>query len=99
LGLRIEHRLRPGRSNEVSAEQLRLAELVGRTAAVIIERKRADDDRARLVAIVELSDDEITGTTLEGIVTSWNAAGTAVWLWREGAHWATHNRHRSGRSA
>jgi PAS domain S-box-containing protein len=62
-----------------TAEQLRFAELVGRTAALIIERKRADEDRARLVAIVDSSDDEITGKTLQGIVTSWNAAGIRLY--------------------
>ncbi|HEX8966540.1 MAG TPA: PAS domain S-box protein [Chloroflexota bacterium] len=62
-----------------TTEHLRLADLVSRTAAVIIERKRADDVRARLGAIVDSSDDEITGKTLEGIVTSWNAAAVRLY--------------------
>ncbi len=62
-----------------TAEHLRLATLVGRTAATVIERKRADDTRARLVAIVDSSDDEITGYTLDGVVTSWNAAATRMY--------------------
>jgi PAS domain S-box-containing protein len=62
-----------------TAEHLLLADLVGRTAATIIERKRADDTRARLVAIVDSSDDEITGKTLEGIVTTWNSAATRLY--------------------
>ncbi|MBV9174074.1 MAG: PAS domain S-box protein, partial [Chloroflexi bacterium] len=53
-------------------EHLRSAELVGHTAAVIIERRRADDTHARLVAIVDSSADEITGMTSGGLVTSWN---------------------------
>ena len=62
-----------------TAEHLSLAALVGRTAATVIERKRADDIRARLVAIVDSSDDEITGKTLDGIVTSWNEAATRLY--------------------
>jgi len=38
------------------------------------ERRRAD----RLLAIVEFSDDAIIGTTLEGIVTSWNPAAEQI---------------------
>jgi PAS domain S-box-containing protein len=67
------------RARAPTAEHLRLAALVGRTAALIIERKRADDVRARLAAIVDSSDDEITGCTLEGIVTTWNAAATRLY--------------------
>lgn len=62
-----------------TAEQLLLASLVGRTAGTIIERMRADDTRSRLVAIVDSSDDEITGKTLDGIVTTWNAAATRMY--------------------
>jgi PAS domain S-box-containing protein len=39
----------------------------------LTERHRAEEDRARLAAIVLSSDDAIVGKTLDGIVTSWNA--------------------------
>ncbi|MCC7024750.1 MAG: PAS domain S-box protein [Thermomicrobiales bacterium] len=38
------------------------------------ERQQAERDRANLATIVEASGDAIVGTTLDGIVTSWNPA-------------------------
>jgi PAS domain S-box-containing protein len=45
----------------------------------ITERKQAEEDRARLAAIVESSDDIIIGKTLEGIITSWNKGAEKIY--------------------
>ena len=67
-----------------SPEHLRLAALVGRTAAIIIERKRTDDTAARLAAIVGSSDDAVIGKTPDGIVTDWNPAAEQLYGYAAG---------------
>jgi PAS domain S-box-containing protein len=44
----------------------------------ITERRRVDETRARLVAIVESSEDAIVGKDLQGIVTAWNRGAERI---------------------
>jgi len=58
----------PGRDNHQFIASLR----------DIGERKRMDEERTRLVAIVASSDDAIIGKDAHGIVTSWNAGAEKI---------------------
>jgi PAS domain S-box-containing protein len=44
----------------------------------VTDRKNAEQQRARLAAIVESSDEAIIGKTLDGIVTSWNQGAQRI---------------------
>ena len=92
-GIRIEHyettRVRKdGRKIEVSLTISPIKDETGRVigaskiARDISDRKRTDDARFRLAAIVESSDDVIVSKDLNSIVTSWNAAAERLFGWK-----------------
>lgn len=60
-------------------------EIIGasKIARDISERRRADESRFRLAAIVESADDAIIGKDLNGIIASWNAGAQRLFGYEE----------------
>jgi PAS domain S-box-containing protein len=69
--------LREGAQDYILKSELQPRTLV-RAIHYGIERKRGEEARARLAAIVESSNDAIIGLSLEGVVVSWNAGAETM---------------------
>jgi PAS domain S-box-containing protein len=67
-----------GTRYELRAEMLHMLEAIGSQVAQFIEQKAAEEEQARLAAIVESSPDAIIGKTLDGIITNWNEGATQI---------------------
>jgi PAS domain S-box-containing protein len=78
---------------EPDEDFLQMLETIGSQIGQFIERKRAEEARSRLAAIVESSGDAIIGLTLTSVITSWNkgaeriygyttaeATGQSIWI-------------------
>jgi len=63
---------------EISLSPLETEDLVSSAIRDITDRKKADEQRFRLAAIVDSSNDAIIGKTLDGIVMSWNEGAQRI---------------------
>ncbi len=61
----------------------RVVRLFG-TVMDITERKQAEEENARLAAIVEYSSDAVLGLTLDGTLVSWNQSAERLYGYKEG---------------
>ncbi|HVV01571.1 MAG TPA: chemotaxis protein CheB, partial [Verrucomicrobiae bacterium] len=63
---------------EVQSANDELQRKIEETDHINAELRRSHKERAQYAAIVESSDDAIIGKTLEGVITSWNAAAERI---------------------
>ena len=76
IGMFSTHYRRPRRPGE---RELRLLDLLARQAADLIERKRGEEGRSQLSAIVEASGDAIYTYDLNGTILNWNRAAEELY--------------------
>src|SRR5690606_3043919 len=69
-------------TSEPEAAFLEVMAHIGTQLGHVIERRRAEETRARLAAILESSDDAIIGTTLDGLLVDWNAGAERMYGYR-----------------
>jgi PAS domain S-box-containing protein len=67
------------RQHHPTERELRLLDLLARQAADLIERKRGEEDRSQLSAIVEASGDAIYTYDLNGTILNWNRAAEELY--------------------
>ncbi|MDQ5826539.1 MAG: PAS domain-containing sensor histidine kinase [Chloroflexota bacterium] len=83
LEFRVQHkdgswRYIEARANNLLDESISVGSIVVNSSD-ITERKRAEETRSRLAAIVEGSDDAIIGKTLDGVITDWNSGAEKLY--------------------